>query len=134
MTTAAIRAQQVSLLEAMRRLQRGPRREGVFALWLVTRLACDIATGDPESAKANRKRVGLLERRLAPLAVPRPLARGLATSLIHLAECTPDGARLALAQLSAPARDAIGPEAAEPIDQVVRCLRSLQGSSGPKPA
>ncbi|HRP07600.1 MAG TPA: hypothetical protein PLL69_03840, partial [Gemmatimonadales bacterium] len=74
---------------------------------------------------------GLLERRLAPLAVPRPLARGLATSLLHLSEGTPGDAKLALAQLVAPARDAIGPEAAEPIYQMVRSLRegSAQGQA-----
>jgi len=121
----AARAESMALLELMRRLQRGPRREGVFALWMLCRVAWDIAVREQADPRTDRKRVALLEKRLAPLAVPRPLARGLETSLLHLAEGSAEGARLALAQLAAPSRDAIGPEAAEPIERMVRILRTL---------
>lgn len=105
----------VALLELQRRLERGPKREGAFALWLTTRLALDLGGAGHEPDKNDRRRVVLLGQRLAPLAVPRPLARGLATALGALAEATPAGARIALAQLVAPAKDALGAEAADAV-------------------
>jgi hypothetical protein len=75
--------------------------------------------------------VTLLEKRIAPLAVPRPLARGLATALAHLGDATPAGARIALSQLVAPAREALGPEAGEAIAVLARHLHDLQLGAAP---
>ncbi len=72
--------------------------------------------------KADRRRVALLAQRLAPLAGPRSLGRGLNAALGHLAEATPTSGRIALAQLVAPARDALGPEAAEAVAQAARMV------------
>ena len=119
-----------ALLELQERLQRGPKREGAFALWLVARVAWDVGNGGEEAARAERRRVALLERRLAPLAVPRPLARGLATALDHLRDCTPAAARIALSQLVAPAREAIGPEAGEALALLARDLHAARGGGG----
>src|SRR5690606_39949313 len=66
-------------------------REGIFALWLTSRVALDLATLPID--RGQRRRVALLTRRLAPLAVPRPLARGLATALDHLGDGSAGGAR-----------------------------------------
>ncbi len=57
--------------------ERGPKREGAFALWMLVRVALDLGLAGEVPDKADRRRVALLARRLAPLAVPRPLARGL---------------------------------------------------------
>lgn len=103
------------LVELSRRFERGPQREGAFAVWLVVRVALDLGRGNQPPDKYDRKRVALLAQRLAPLAVPRSLARGLTTALGHLDELSPSGARIALAQLVAPTRDALGPEAAEAV-------------------
>lgn len=115
-----------ALLELQERLQRGPRREGAFALWLVARVAWDVGIESQEGDRADRKRIALLDRRLAPLAVPRPLARGLATALTHLHDGTPAAARIALSQLVAPAREAIGPEAGEAIALIARELHAAR--------
>lgn len=112
----------VALLKLQERLERGPKREGAFALWLTVRVALDLGgrAGAPE--KGDRRRVVLLGKRLAPLTVPRPLARGLAASLSHLEDATPTAARIALAQLIAPARDALGAEAAEAVADAARII------------
>ena len=110
------------LVELQRRFERGPKREGAFAVWLVVRVALDLGAGDAALDKLDRRRLGLLGQRLAPLAVPRSLARGLTTALGHLDELTPGAARTALAQLVAPTRDALGSDAADAVAQALALL------------
>ncbi|HEX3927671.1 MAG TPA: hypothetical protein VHW65_06710 [Gemmatimonadales bacterium] len=110
------------LLDLQRRFERGPKREGAFALWVTVRTALDVAFAGEVPDRNDRRRIALLSQRLAPLGVPRPLARGLTAALGHLEEATPEGARIALAQLVAPARDALGPEAAEAVAHAVRLI------------
>lgn len=104
----------IQLLHLQSKLERGPKREGAFAVWLTVRTALQIGT-ESNGEKAERRRVALLTNRLAPLAVPRSLARGLAASLSHLDAATPQAARIALSQLVAPAKEALGSEAAEAV-------------------
>src|SRR5690606_4164459 len=112
------------LLELQERLPRGPRREGAFAVWLVARQAWDQANSGIEFDRGDRKRLALLEKRLAPLAIPRPLARGLATAIAHLGDATPQAARIALSQMVAPARESVGNEAGEALALMVRELHT----------
>lgn len=117
-----------ALLALQEQLPRGPKREGAFALWLVARVAWDVGSAGEDADRAERRRIALLDKRLAPLAVPRPLARGLATALGHLHDGTPAAARIALSQLVAPAREAIGPEAGEAIALLARELHAARSS------
>lgn len=117
------------LVDLQRRFERGPKREGAFALWLVVRVALDIGRGDAALEKQDRKRVALLAQRLAPLAVPRSLARGLTTALGHLDDLSTTGARVALSQLVAPAHDALGAEAGEAVAQALALLPARGGVS-----
>lgn len=110
------------LLELQHATERGPTREGYFAVWLLVRVALDIGLADQDGDRADRRRVDLLIKRLAPLAVPRPLARGLSAALGHLADATTSGARIALAQLVAPVRDALGPAAADSVATAARAI------------
>lgn len=110
------------LVELQRRFERGPKREGAFAVWLVVRVALDVGRSGLPLDKHDRKRLVLLSQRLAPLAVPRSLAKGLTTALGHLDDTATNGARVALSQLVAPTRDALGPEAAEAVAQAVALL------------
>jgi hypothetical protein len=112
----------VTLLELQRRLERGPKREGAFAVWMLVRVALDQGLSPTLPDKADRRRILLLGQRLAPLAVPRPLARGLTTALGHLEDGTAGGARIALAQLVAPTKDALGTEAADAVAQAARMV------------
>lgn len=118
----------LTLLELQRRLERGPMREGAFALWLTARVALDIGLGQPEADKARRRRLALLRRRLAPLAIARPLARGLTTALSHLDDATPTAARIALSQLVAPAKDALGADAADALASAARMIHERRGT------
>jgi len=100
------------LIAALADEARGPRRNGMFALWLVTRLAEAILPPDPVSSRGHRRRVELLQRRLSSVSVPAPLRRALAAALRQLAEGTAAAAALALHQLVAPARETVGERAA----------------------
>lgn len=111
-----------ALLELQHATERGPTREGYFAVWLLVRVALDVGLADADGDRADRRRVELLSRRLAPLAVPRPLARGLSAALGHLEDATTSGARIALAQLVAPVRDALGPTAADAVATAARAI------------
>ncbi len=121
----------LALLELQRRFERGPKREGTFALWLITRVALDVAA-PPHDAdpKLHRRRISLLRQRLAQLVVPRPLARGLTTAMAHLDDASPAGARIAITQLVAPARDALGAEAAEALALAARAIHDRMKEQG----
>lgn len=116
------------LLELQSRYERGPKREGAFALWLLGRVARDVGLADAAPDRAERRRITLLERRLAPLALSRPLGRGVAAALGHLREATPAAARIALTQLVAPARESLGAEAGELVAMLVRELHETRGA------
>ena len=112
----------LSLLALQRQFERGPKREGAFALWLTVRIALDLGLNSQPPDKADRRRVLLLSQRIAPLAIPRSLSRGLTAAISHLADASPAGARIALSQLGAPARDALGAESAEAVAQAARLV------------
>lgn len=119
----------LTLLGLQRQFERGPKREGAFALWLTVRIAIDLGQREGPPEKGDRRRVLLLGKRLAPLAVPRSLSRGLMAALGHLEGATAAGARIALAQLVAPARDALGAEAAEAVAQAARQVHERRGEA-----
>jgi len=102
---------------------RGPRRRGLFALWLVVRAAEALLPPAPVSAKNHRRRLQALETRLGSLALPAPLRRALAAARQHLETATPDAAALVLSQLTAPARDVLGDEAADAVTVAARSAR-----------
>ena len=102
---------------------RGPQREGLFALWLVVRAAESLLPPAPVSAKNHRRRLQALEARLGSLALPAPLKRALAAARQHLESATPGAAALVLSQLTAPARDVLGAEAAEAVTVAARSAK-----------
>ena len=102
---------------------RGPQREGLFALWLMVRAAESLLPTAPISAKNHRRRLQALETRIGSLALPAPLKRALAAARQHLETATPDAAALALSQLTAPAREVLGSEAADAVTVAARTAR-----------
>jgi len=99
---------------------RGPKRDGLFALWLVLRAALGIFPPHPISPRNHRRRLQAVESRLGGLALPAPLKRALLAARAHLEPATPQAATVALAQLVAPTRDVLGPEAAEIVALAAR--------------
>lgn len=119
------------LVTALAAEARGPRRNGLFALWLVTRTAEALLPPDPVSPRNHRRRVELLQRRLSSVSVPAPIRRALPTALRLVAEATPQSAALALQQLTAPARESLGPDAANALAAAVARARSTAKDSPP---
>jgi len=113
-------APDATLVKLMGEMPRGPRREGVFALWLTLRVAQDVFLVPPPPERAMRRRVAALDQRLSSLTLPAPLRRALAAALAGLKDPGREQAALALQQLVAPARDVLGPEAAEAIGRAAR--------------
>ncbi len=105
------------------RVGRGPRREGLFALWLTLRVALDLTLDPPLAERAARRRQTALERRLSSLTLPPPLRRALTAALQQIREEGASGLPIVLANLVAPVREATGPEAADLVLQLTRQAR-----------
>lgn len=112
-----------TLLQLLPRTARGPRRDGIFALWLTVRVARDAADPVPLPERAHRRRVAALQQRLSSLALPPPLRRALAAALGDLMQGDPGTVARVLSQLVAPARDAAGQEAADAVAGAARLVR-----------
>ena len=113
-----------ALLQLLPQTGRGPRREGIFALWLTLRVAQDLVR-DPPAERAHRRRLQALEQRLSSLTLPPPLRRALAAAISQLRDARPETAAQVLSQLVAPARESGGAEAGEAVAQAARAARSL---------
>lgn len=112
------------LLGLLPRTGRGPKREGIFALWLTLRVAQDLLAEPPPPERAHRRRLQALERRLSSLTMPPPLRRALAASINQLRDSRPDHVASILTQLVAPARETGGPEAADALARAARAARA----------
>jgi hypothetical protein len=103
---------------------RGPRRDGIFALWLTLRVAQDLFSDAPPAERAHRRRVAALEHRLSSLTLPPPLRRALTAAIAELKGGEPTVAAQVLSQLVAPARESVGSEAADAIAVAARTART----------
>jgi len=117
------------LLPLLARTVRGPRREGVYALWLTLRVAEGYLADPPLPERATRRRLAALETRLSSLTLPPPLRRALTAALIQLRERGGEGLPAVLAALVAPAREAAGAEAADAVQRATRAARQIQQAS-----
>jgi hypothetical protein len=113
-----------ALVTLLPKTGRGPRREGIFALWLTLRVAQDLVR-DPPPERAHRRRLQALEHRLSSLTMPPPLRRALAAAINQLRDGRSDTAAQVLSQLVAPAREAGGAEAGDALAQAVRAARAM---------
>lgn len=109
-----------ALVRLMGETPRGPKREGVFALWLTVRVAEDLLLLPPQADRAVKRRVAALERRLSSLSMPGPLRRALTGALAELNEPRREKASQVLLLLVAPAREALGGDAAEVLGRAAR--------------
>ncbi|HYK81844.1 MAG TPA: hypothetical protein VEU55_01750 [Gemmatimonadales bacterium] len=111
------------LIELAATAVRGPKRDGLFALWLVVRAAEALLGPHPVSGTNHRRRLQALEARLASLALPAPLKRAVVAARDHLEPGTAGAAAVVLSQLVAPARDVLGPEAGDALVVAARAAR-----------
>lgn len=112
-----------ALLALLPQIGRGPRRGGVFALWLTVRVAQDLLLDPPPPERGQRRRVQALERRLSSLTMPPPLRRALAAATSQLRDARPETAAQVLSQLVAPARESGGTEAGDAVAMAARLAR-----------
>lgn len=112
-----------ALIELLPRTARGPRREGIFALWLTVRVAQDLLLDPPPAERAYRRRIAALEHRLSSLTLPPPLRRALSGAIAQLREARSDVASSVLSQLAAPARETTGAEAGDAVALAARAAR-----------
>jgi len=108
------------LIALLAEAPRGPKREGLYALWLVLRAAIGVLPPHPLSLKNHRRRLQALEHRLATLALPGPLKRALIAAREHLEPGTPTAAATVLSQLVAPAREVLGSDAGDAVAVAAR--------------
>lgn len=113
-----------ALLQLLPQTGRGPRREGIFALWLTVRVAQDLVR-EPPPERAHRRRLQALEQRLSSLTLPPPLRRALGAAISQMRDGRPETAAQVLSQLVAPARESGGTEAGDAVAQAARAARSL---------
>ncbi len=111
------------LLGLLPGIGRGPKREGVFALWLTLRVAQDFHLDPPLPERQVKRRISALATRLSSLTLPAPLRRALNATVLQLGSAKPEEIAQILSQLVAPAREATGAEAAEAIGQAVQVAR-----------
>ena len=111
------------LMEQMAKAPRGPRRDGLFAVWLAVRAIEDLPGIKAPGERAFRRRVALVEKRISSLALGLPLRRALNQVLASLKDADRADAGKLLGALAAPARDGIGAEAAEALSRGSRAAR-----------
>ena len=116
----------VRLVELLGRTARGPRREGVYAIWLVVRAAEDRSLDPAIPPKLRARHLEALRHRLAALTLPAPVRRAVVSALAQLDADTPDASATALHQLTAPAREALGPEVADAVAGAARAARAAR--------
>ncbi|HXF95637.1 MAG TPA: hypothetical protein VNI61_06000 [Gemmatimonadales bacterium] len=119
----AITPGEEQLIALVAEAPRGPKRDGLYALWLTLRAAEGLLPPHPVSLKNHRRRLQALETRLATLALPAPLKRALTAARHHLELGTPQAAALVLHQLVAPAREVLGDPAGEAVAGAARAAR-----------
>lgn len=110
----------LAILRLVDAVARGPKRDGAFALWLTARVALDLTLPDRPTERAHRRRLQALDKRLSSLTLPPPLRRATHGALHQLRDGSGQTAAQVLAQLVAPARDTLGPEAASALQDAAR--------------
>lgn len=121
---------QSDLVDLLARTARGPRREGVYALWLVLRVTVDYLSEPALPERGARRRLAALESRLSSLTLPPPLRRALTAVLHEIKDRGREAVPVVLSTLVAPARESAGPEAADAVQRAARSAR-LAASASP---
>ncbi len=111
------------MTEALGTAVRGPRRNGIFAVWLVLRCCGDLLPPNRVSERPHRRRLDGLEHRLRGLSLPAPLRRALTGAVRQLREGTPQAASITLQQLITPVDETLG---SGPGDTIARAARLAQ--------
>jgi hypothetical protein len=118
--TTAVSSGEERLVALMADAARGPARDGLYALWVTLRVAEGLVPPNAVSPRGHRRRLQALAARMSTLTLAAPLRRALLAARQHLEIATPRTAAHVLAELLAPAREVLGPEAGEAIAVAAR--------------
>ncbi len=116
---------EIVLLGLLQNTARGPRRGGLFALWLVLRVAMTLCGPSVPSERSRRRHLTALEHRLSSLPMSQGARRALQAALVELRDGTPEAAATALRQLVAPAVDLAGPEAGKALARTAEMAQRI---------
>lgn len=117
------------LIRDLQATVRGPKRNGLFALWLFVR-ACDgMLPPKSLSPKSHRRRLEGLKKRLSSLSMDPPLKRALGGGLGELEAGTAEAACLVLRQLVAPVGDVLGAETATVISSAAKNAKKVSAQT-----
>ena len=125
----ALARQETVFVEALDTAMRGPRRNGLFAVWLIIRACGDLLPPNPVSDRGHQKRLSELANRLRSLSMPPPLHHAIAGALQGLNEATARSARIALRQLVAPVRETLGPVCGDALDRAAEIAQQVRIST-----
>jgi hypothetical protein len=120
----AFARQETILAEALGTAIRGPRRNGLFAVWLVLRCCGDLLPPNRVSERGHSRRMEGVEHRLHGLSLPGPLRRALMGALQQLREGTPNAVAIALQQLVAPVDETLGATSGRTVARAAELARS----------
>lgn len=111
------------LIDCLRLTARGPRQNGIFALWLLVRTCDDALTPSTLSTRANRRRLDAMTQRWSSLSLQPAFKKALAQSVAELSPGAEGGPLAALQNLVDPTREYLGQEAADALTLAVRSAR-----------
>jgi hypothetical protein len=120
---------QQHLISDLQTTARGPKRNGLFAIWLFLRVCDGVLPPNPLSDKAHRRRLDAFKRRLSSLSLPPSLRRALSGSLRELEAGTGEAAALGLRQMVAPVRDVLGSKLADLVFQAAQSAEEAKAKA-----
>lgn len=120
------------LLEALAVSRRGPKRNGIFGVWLFLRVCDGISPPDPLNIRAHRKRIRQLELRLSSLSLSPVLRKAISNSFGYLEEGDAAGAARALREVAQPAGDVLGRDVEQALLRGARQV-DLQSAKAERP-
>jgi hypothetical protein len=121
--------QERRVTETMAGSARGPRRNGLFAIWLFMGSCGHLFDPHRVTERTHRRRLLALEKRLRSLLLPRPLERALHGGIQQLGKGTERSACVALRMMVAPVRETLGKDAAEAVASAAQLAESGNGST-----
>ncbi len=113
------------LLGLLQHTARGPKRGGLFAMWLVLRVAMTLCGPTVPSERSRKRHLAALKRRLSSLSMSQGARRALQAALTQLQDGTPEAAATALRQLVAPAEDLGGLEVGKALARAADTARRI---------
>ncbi len=109
------------MIDLLASSSRGPRRNGVYCLWLFLRACGELDSRDAASAKAHRK-LNALKGRLRSLSLPPGFKKAIAGALQTLETPTIGSAGATLSQLVVPSLETIGKDAGSVVRQAMTLI------------